>query len=130
MCADASNSPASEKPGGGAQCSDSASEQQALCAQALPGEACVSSFNQYGIRVPFVAILPFSKPSYVSHTVGDHASILALIEKRYLGGMHLTARDAAANDLEDMFDFNGAPSMNATINPALAIPPSSSDPGC
>jgi phospholipase C len=130
LCADASNPPASEKPGGGAQCSDSASEQQSLCAQALPGEACVSSFNQYGIRVPFVAISPFSKPSYVSHTVGDHTSILALIEKRYLGGMHLTARDAAANDLEDMFDFNGAPSMNATINPALAIPPSSSDPGC
>jgi phospholipase C len=68
--------------------------------------------------------------AYVSHTVGDHTSILALIEKRYLGGKHLTARDAAANDLEDMFDFNGAPSMNATVNPALATPPSASDPGC
>jgi phospholipase C len=130
MCADHSNPPASEKPGGGAKCSDSASEEESLCAQVLPGEACVTSFNQYGIRVPFVAISPFSKVAYVSHTVGDHTSILALIEKRYLGGKHLTARDAAANDLEDMFDFNGAPSINATINPALAIPPSSSDPGC
>ena len=130
MCADASNPPASENPGGGAQCSDSKTEEQDLCLLAKPGEACVSSFDQYGIRVPFVAISPFSKVAYVSHTVGDHASILALIEKRFLNGKHLTARDTAANDLEDMFDFNGAPSKNATINPALAIPPSASDPGC
>jgi phospholipase C len=130
MCADASNPPASEKPGGGAQCSDSNAQEAQLCALALSGEACISSFDQYGVRVPFVAISPFSKVAYVSHTVGDHTSILALIEKRYLGGKHLTARDAAANDLEDMFDFNGAPSMNATVNPALATPPSASDPGC
>jgi phospholipase C len=130
MCADASNPPASEKPSGGEQCSDSNKQQAQLCGLALTGEACISSFNQYGIRVPFVAISPFSKVAYVSHTVGDHTSILALIEKRYLGGMHLTARDAGANDLEDMFDFNGAPSMNATVNPALATPPSASDPGC
>ncbi|HEY2105320.1 MAG TPA: alkaline phosphatase family protein, partial [Candidatus Binataceae bacterium] len=130
MCADASNPPASEKPGGGAQCSDSAAQQAQLCALVLPGEACISSFDQYGIRVPFVAISPFSKVGYVSHTVGDHTSILALIEKRYLSNKHLTARDAAANDLEDMFDFNGAPSMNATINPALAPGAKSTDPGC
>ena len=130
MCADASNTPASEKPGGGAQCSDSAAEEAQLCALALTGEACITSFDQYGIRVPFVAISPFSKVAYVSHTVGDHTSILALIENRFLSSKRLTARDAAANDLEDMFDFTNAPSMNATVNPALAIPASSSDPGC
>ncbi len=130
MCADASSPPGSETPGNGQQCSDSRSEEAALCALALPSEACISSFNQYGMRVPLMAISPFSKPGYVSHKVGDHTSILALIEKRYLGGTHLTARDAAANDLEDLFDFDGAPSMSAVINPALATPPASTDPGC
>src|SRR5207245_736209 len=27
---------------------------------------------------------PFSKPHYVSHTIGDHTSMLAFIEKRFL----------------------------------------------
>jgi phospholipase C len=126
LCADASN----PTPGHGAQCSDSALEQLALCKQAHPGEACISSFNQYGIRVPFVAISPFAKPSYVSHTLGDHTSIVALIEKRFTNNKHMSARDAHANDLEDLFDFDGAPSMSANVAPSLAIPPSSSDPGC
>ena len=44
-----------------------------------------ASFDQLGIRVPFIAcVSPFSKPGYVSHTVGDHTSVLALIEKRFL----------------------------------------------
>jgi phospholipase C len=130
MCADASNPPDSEKPGGGAKCSDSQAEEANLCSRTLPGEACISSFNQYGIRVPLVAISPFSKAGYVSHTVGDHTSILAMIEKRYLSGAHLTARDAAANDLEDLFDFANSPSMNAAVNPSLSPPAASSDPGC
>ena len=29
-------------------------------------------------------ISPFSKPHYVSHTIGDHTSLLAFIEKRFL----------------------------------------------
>ncbi len=66
----------------------------------------------------------------MSHTLGDHGSILALIEKRFTGNKHLTARDAGANDLEDLFDFDGAPSMSANVAPSLAPPPSSSDPGC
>ncbi len=126
LCADASN----PTPGKGAQCSDSANEELQLCKQARAGEACINSFNQYGIRVPFVAISPFAKPSYVSHTLGDHTSILALIEKRFTNDKHLTARDAHANDLEDLFDFDGAPSMSANVATSLAPPPSSSDPGC
>jgi len=31
-----------------------------------------ATFNQLGFRVPFMAVSPFSKPHYVSHTVGDH----------------------------------------------------------
>jgi phospholipase C len=128
-CADLSNPPGSETPGNGAQCGDSLHEANALCAEAAPGEIC-AGFDQHGVRVPFVAISPFSKPAYVSHTVGDHASILALIEKRFAANEHLTQRDATANDLEDLFDFDNAPSMDGNVAPSLAPGPSSSDPGC
>ena len=101
-----------------------------LCAEVLPGEACINSFDQYGIRVPFVVNSPFSRPAYVSHTVGDHTSILALIEKRFTANEHLTGRDANAKDLEDLFDFTNAPSMNANVSPSLAPAPQPSDPGC
>ena len=82
MCADNSNPPSSKTPGNGEQCGDSMQEAQKLCSQAKSGEAC-SKFDQYGIRLPFIVVSPFAKPSYVSHTVGDHGSILALIENRF-----------------------------------------------
>jgi len=129
MCADNSNPPGSQTPGNGAQCSDSATEAQKLCSMAMSGEQC-AGFNQYGIRLPFVVISPFAKPGYVSHTVGDHGSILALIETRFTPGKFLTARDQNANDLEDMFDFDNSPSLHSKVSPSLAPPASSSDGGC
>ena len=69
--------------------------------------------------------------------MGDHTSLLALIEKRFLsladgGGTrprpHLTARDQYAVTLEDMFDFNEVPSMNTSV--PTAPPPTAGDPGC
>jgi phospholipase C len=82
-----------------------------------------ASFNQLGIRVPFIAVSPFSKPNYVSHTIGDHTSLLAMIEKRFLTvngvTLHLTKRDQYANPLEDMFDFKHAPSLNTPVTQAL-----------
>ncbi|MGH7906086.1 MAG: phospholipase C [Candidatus Binataceae bacterium] len=129
QCADLSNPPTSETPGNGAQCSDSLQQAQMLCALALPGETC-PGFTQYGFRVPFVAISPFSKTSYVSHTVGDHTSILALIEARFTPGQHLTNRDGAANDLEDLFNFNTSPSLKTNVPPSLAPSANSSDTGC
>src|SRR5262249_12133465 len=80
-------------------------------------------------------VSPFAKQHYVSHTLGDHTSLAALVEKRFLnhggGGQQypsLTLRDADANTLEDLFDFDHSPSLNATIPPA---PPSSpADEGC
>jgi hypothetical protein len=94
------------------------------------------------VRVPFLAISPFSKPHYVSHTTGDHTSLLALIEKTFMstpstkkhGGDHdaddddddgsrpfLTKRDQHANTLEDLFDFDRSPSLNTAIG--VALPP-------
>src|SRR6185312_11088885 len=85
-----------------------------------------ASFDQLGFRVPFLVVSPFAKPHYVSHTVGDHTSLLAFIEKRFLargngGRPHLTLRDQHASTLEDLFDFDNAPSLGTAV--LQAVPP-------
>jgi len=140
QCEDLSNPPASKQPGGGVQCDVSRSDAAAICpgfTATGPYPANCANFNQLGFRVPFIAVSPFSKPHYVSHTIGDHTSLLALIEKRFLSlantgqrstRPHLTARDLNASALLDMFDFNVAPSMNTSV-PTAPLP-TASDPGC
>jgi len=63
------------------------------------------AFDNYGIRVPFVAISPYSKKNFVSHTVYDHTSVLRFIETRF-DLPALTKRDANADPLLDLFDFS------------------------
>jgi hypothetical protein len=131
QCADNSNPPASQQPGGGVQCSVSQSDALDICPGFTPSgpyPASCANFNQLGFRVPFVVVSPFAKPQYVSHTVGDHTSMLAFIEKRFLGSAFLTARDQNADTLEDMFDFTNSPSLN-TVIPTAPLP-SPTDPGC
>ena len=141
QCADLSNPPASTLPGGGANCNVvSPAEALAICptfTQLGPYPADCANFDQLGIRVPFIAVSPFSKPHYVSHTVGDHTSLLALIEKRFLSNnqgngeshiQHLTARDGNADPLEDLFNFSHPPSLDAAIPTAPGASPT--DPGC
>ena len=137
LCADASNPPASEMPGGGANCTHSKTvDAPGLCPTFTPTgpyPANCATFNQLGFRLPFVAVSPFAKAHYVSHTVGSHTSLLAFIEKRF-ALPSLTARDANSNDLEDLFDFDNAPSLNATVGTApLPMEPPAfmpGDPGC
>jgi phospholipase C len=127
QCADLSAPPGSESLGGGMFCSISQALAVQLCAAANPTDPFpfdCASFDQLGLRVPFIAVSPFSKPHYVSHTVGDHTSIVAFIEKRFLGSTHLTARDANASTLEDLFDFDNSPSLNASVSTAPAPLPS------
>jgi acid phosphatase len=57
-----------------------------------------------GTRVPTIVISPFAKHGYVDSTVYDTTSIAALIEHRY-NLAPLGARDAAAADLTNAFDF-------------------------
>ena len=116
----------SERAGGGQNCTASAAIEASFCpgfssTGAFP-DRC-ANFNQLGFRVPLIVVSPFSKQQYVSHSVGDHTSLLALIEKRFLKDQHLTARDANADTLEDMFDFSNAPSLNAQVSPSLAPAP-------
>ena len=135
QCADLSNPPASEQPGGGAECSvnpfsttdTSVKDAEALCPAMTadptgPYPAECANFNQYGFRVPLIAISPFSKPGYVSHTIADHTSLMAFIEKRFLTingqTLHLTKRDQNAKLVDDMFDFTHSPSLNTPVGQA------------
>jgi len=67
-----------------------------------PGE-----FDRYGIRVPVVLVSPFARRHFVSHTVYDHTSILRFIETRF-DLPALTARDANADPMLELFDFQHA----------------------
>jgi phospholipase C len=70
-------------------------------------------FGRTGQRVPLLVVSPWSRPHYVSHVWRDHTSILRLIEDTF-GVPALTARDAAADNMIEMFDFTA---------PAFATPP-------
>jgi phospholipase C len=113
QCEDLSNRPMSLLPGQGAECSSnllSTTDTTVAAAAALcpefaknptgPFPAGCANFDQYGIRVPFMAISPFSKRHYVSHTIGDHTSILALIETVFM----TPANDTVARDDDDEND--------------------------
>jgi phospholipase C len=142
LCEDLSDPPLSMTPAGGANCmglpltGHSFEQAASLCPMLeQPKEAYPSfcaGFNQLGFRVPLIAVSPFSKPHYVSHTIGDHTSLLALIEQRFLTSrghrQYLTARDQNASTLIDMFDFDHSPSLAASVPAAPEA--SSNDPGC
>jgi phospholipase C len=135
QCEDLSFPPFSERPGGGEECSwnfvsttdTSVKDAEALCPALAsdptgPFPSSCAAFDQLGVRVPLIAVSPYSKPRYVSHAIGDHDSLLALIEKRFLntgsGPLHLTKRDQYANTLEDMFDFDHSPSLHTAVTQA------------
>jgi phospholipase C len=61
-------------------------------------------FAHAGLRIPLMVISPWSRPNYVSHTWRDLTSILRLIETRF-NVPSLTARDAAADNMMEFFDF-------------------------
>jgi len=79
----------------------------------------IAGFDLTGFRVPFILVSPWGKPNFVSHTPRDFTSVLAFIESRFKLST-LTARDAAADNMAEFFDFNSAP--------RLSIPPLSDQP--
>ena len=80
------------------------------------------AFDNYGIRVPMVAISPYSKRAFVSHTVYDHTSILRFIETRF-DLPALTRRDANADPMLDLFDFSKASYATPPKLPAAVVSP-------
>jgi phospholipase C len=55
-------------------------------------------FDVYGVRVPAIAVSPWVARGHVDHTLYDHSSVLATLE-RLFGIAPLTDRDRHANDL-------------------------------
>ena len=55
-------------------------------------------FDVYGVRVPAIVVSPWVAQGQVSHTVYDHTSVLATVE-RLFGLQPLTERDRHAADL-------------------------------
>jgi phospholipase C len=83
------------------------------------GMSATPAFDRLGFRVPMVVISPYAKRHYVSHEVYDHTSILRFIEARFnLPAM--TARDANAAPLFDLFDFDHA-NTAASAMPAVVV---------
>ena len=70
----------------------------------------------FGPRAPLLIISPFAKRGYVSHTVYEQSSILKFIETRY-HLLPLAARDRAASDMLDSFDFSQAPQAPLVLAP-------------
>ena len=86
-----------------------------------PGDA-PGAFDRYGFRVPIYVVSPYSRPHYVSHVVNDHTSILKFMETRW-GLPPLTQRDAAANDMNDLFDFTHQSFAVPPVLPPAVIDP-------
>jgi len=88
-----------------------------------PGQSTYDGFTRYGFRVPALVISPYALPNGVTHTVYDHTSLLAMIERKWnLPAM--TFRDANANDLTGFLDMAalkaGKPKTFEEICPVLA----------
>ncbi len=73
-------------------------------------------FTRYGFRVPLMVVSPFSIPHYVSHTATDFTAWMKLVEKRF-ELPSLNARDAAAIDMTEFFDFKNVPWATPPADP-------------
>ena len=81
-------------------------------------------YTVLGMRVPAVVVSPWARTGFTSHTVYDHTSILATIERKW-NLPALTYRDANANHLGDCLVNSGPPPFAAP--PALASAPDVSE---
>ncbi len=80
------------------------------------------TFQQYGVRVPAVVVSPLIPRGVVDHTIYDHASVPATLE-RLSGFGPLTRRDAGANDVRHLFSLT-SPRTDCPQTLAGPAPPS------
>lgn len=79
------------------------------------------TFQQYGPRVPAIVISPLIAKNLVDHRLYDHSSIPATVESLF-GLAALTARDRAANHLDDLITLT-APRTDTPVSlPETAVP--------
>src|SRR6266852_1497070 len=62
----------------------------------------------YGSRVGCLVLSPYAKAAYISHTQHTHVSLVKFCEKKF-GLSSINARDKAADDMSDCFDFTEKP---------------------
>ncbi|HTV36339.1 MAG TPA: alkaline phosphatase family protein [Xanthobacteraceae bacterium] len=95
---------------------------------APPTPKQVFAFDRYGVRVPTVIVSPYVQAGTTLRPPGavpfDHTSIIATLRKRYpqLGGP-LTARDAAAPDLESVLTLTSPDNKGPSRIRALPYAP-------
>lgn len=82
-------------------------------------------FDHLGFRVPLLAISPFARRGHVSHVVTDHTSVLRLLSMKW-GMRALTARDANADALMDLFDFQH-PDVSVPVLPEAVVDAAKAD---
>jgi phospholipase C len=78
-------------------------------------------FDQYGVRVPAVMVSPLIQKGVVDHTVYDHSSVLATVERLY-GVPALTNRDRSANDVLSLLSLpSPRTDCPTTLSPAPGV---------
>ena len=65
------------------------------------------AFDQYGVRVPAIVVSPLTAKGVVDHTIYDHASVPATVE-RLFGMAAMTNRDANAHDVLKLLSLPAA----------------------
>ncbi|MBV8208375.1 MAG: hypothetical protein JO041_16440 [Acidobacteria bacterium] len=88
----------------------------AALSHATPPYDVPGDFTRYGFRVPLMVVSPYAKPGYVSHTVTDYTAWMKLVETRF-NLPALTARDKAASDMTEFFDFQNPKWLTPPANP-------------
>jgi phospholipase C len=78
-------------------------------------------YTVLGMRVPTVVVSPWAKPGFASHTVYDHTSLLATLERKW-NLPALTYRDANANHLGDCLVRTGPAPLAVPPSPFPAVP--------
>jgi phospholipase C len=63
---------------------------------------------RYGSRVGCLVLSPYAKSGYISKVVHSHVSLMKFCETTF-GLPSLNARDAAADEMSDCFDFTQKP---------------------
>jgi phospholipase C len=69
---------------------------------------------RYGSRVPCLVLGPYARRGHISKVLHSHVSLLRFCETLF-GVPPLNARDAAASDMSDCFDFTQSPTPPPTV---------------
>ena len=93
----------------------------AIAPELGPGDV-PGDYDVAGFRVPLVVVSPWARPGFVSHEASDLTSVLRFLEARFAIPA-LTARDANALALLDLFDFSEPALLDPPPLPAAVVEP-------